>query len=135
VGFACIDTHSSEAATSATNAATPSQVRDAELTPLGGNSTIAQVAVSDLGAVSGDTRAERMILQLKPSDEQKQELAAVMSAQLDPSSPQFHQWLTPAEFGARFGVAQADLDKVTAWLTAEGFQINEIPAGHQTILF
>ena len=34
---------------------------------------------------------------------------------------QYHQWLTPAQFGSRFGLSDADLAKVQSWLESEGF--------------
>lgn len=56
-------------------------------------------------------------------------------AQQNPASPYFHQWLTPRQFGALFGATDAELAQVTAWLTAHGFAIDEIPAGRKIVLF
>jgi len=39
----------------------------------------------------------------------------------DKNSGNFHKWLTAEEFGDKFGVDQADLDKVTGWLESHGF--------------
>ena len=41
-------------------------------------------------------------------------------------APQFHHWLTSAEFEQRFGPRDADVNAVAAWLRAEGFTINSI---------
>jgi len=43
-------------------------------------------------------------------------LRALLAAQQDPASPAYHRWLTPAEFGARFGPAPRDLHRVERWL-------------------
>ena len=43
-----------------------------------------------------------------------------------PSSPSYHQWLTPEQFGARFGLSSSDLAKVSAWLTSQGFTITSV---------
>src|SRR6266849_1075904 len=67
----------------------------------------------DLGRVAADVPMERIVLQLNSSPEQQAELDQLIDAQHDPESPQFQQWLTPAEFGERFGPAQADVDAVT----------------------
>src|SRR6202044_3701451 len=41
----------------------------------------------------------------------------------DPTSPSYHQFLTPQEFTARFGPSQEDWDALVAFAKASGFQI------------
>jgi subtilase family serine protease len=41
----------------------------------------------------------------------------------DPASPQFHRWLTPTEFGLRFGPDSATMARVTGALRARGFAV------------
>jgi kumamolisin len=41
----------------------------------------------------------------------------------DPSSPSYHQFLTPQEFTARFGPSQDDWDALVAFAKASGFEI------------
>ena len=41
----------------------------------------------------------------------------------DPASPQFHKYLSVAEFTNRFGPTQADYDAVIAWATANGLTV------------
>jgi len=89
----------------------------------------------DEGIVNTDLSLQRMLLALQPTPAQQAELDALVEAQQDPASPEFHQWLVPAEFGARFGANEADLAQVIAWLTAHGFVIDEIPAGQRLIVF
>jgi subtilase family serine protease len=48
--------------------------------------------------------------------------------QQNPASPYYRQWLTPQQIGAAFGPTQNDLDAVTAWLTASGYQVGPIAA-------
>ena len=54
---------------------------------------------------------------------QQADLTQLLSDQLNPSSPSYHQWLTPEQFGARFGLSSSDLAKVSSWLTSQGFTI------------
>jgi subtilase family serine protease len=89
----------------------------------------------DQGVVNTDTRLERMVLLLKPSAAQQKALDALLEAQQNLQSPLYHQWLTPAEYGAQFGANDAQLAQVTAWLTAQGFTVDEIPAGRQLVVF
>ncbi|MGA7051281.1 MAG: protease pro-enzyme activation domain-containing protein, partial [Mycobacterium sp.] len=41
----------------------------------------------------------------------------------DPASPQYHHWLTPAQFGARFGADSATISRVAKALSARGFSV------------
>ena len=58
-----------------------------------------------------------------------------MDEQQSKDSPNFHQWLTPQQFGAQFGPADADVQAVTDWLTRQGFQGIKGGAGRSTIEF
>ncbi len=77
----------------------------------------------------------RMILALQPDGVQQSALEALIDAQHDPSSPEYHRWLTPETFAERFGVSQSDVDQVVAWLNGQGFTVEEVPAGRRSILF
>jgi len=50
----------------------------------------------------------------------------LLADQQNPSSPRFHQWLTPEQIGAQFGSTQHDLDAVTNWLTSQGFEVQSV---------
>jgi subtilase family serine protease len=89
----------------------------------------------DLGMVAADTQFNRMLLQLAPTAAQQAELDALVAAQHNPESPLYHHWLTPAEYGARFGASPQDLARITAWLTNHGFTVEEIPASQRLVIF
>jgi subtilase family serine protease len=55
--------------------------------------------------------------------------------QLDPASPQYHHWLTPAEFNQRFGPTNDDVAAVTQWLSGQGFSVTFASAGQRRIAF
>ena len=48
---------------------------------------------------------------------------ALMAAQQDPSSSQYHKFLTPAQFTAQFGVPQATFQQVLSWLQGGGAKV------------
>jgi subtilase family serine protease len=50
----------------------------------------------------------------------------LVKAQTDPSSSQYHKWLTPAQFGAQFGPSKATLASVASYLTSRGFTVKKI---------
>jgi subtilase family serine protease len=76
-----------------------------------------------------------MILELQPSAMQQAKLDLLVEEQQDAASPLYHQWLKPAEYGARFGASVSQLQQITAWLTAHGFAIDEIAANNRLIVF
>ena len=78
---------------------------------------------------------KQMVLVLAADPTQDAALEELIRAQHDPGSSYYHQWITPAEFGKRFGISQNDLARVTQWLHANGFEIDEIPAAHRTLVF
>ena len=77
----------------------------------------------------------RIILLLAPSAAQEKALDALVAAQIIPGSVSYRQWLTPAQFAARFAVSDADAAQVVAWLEAQGFQVAPLPASRGWIEF
>lgn len=53
----------------------------------------------------------------------RQALADELAALYDPNSSEFGRYLTPQELASRYGASQANVDKVTSYLQAQGFQI------------
>src|ERR1051326_1958014 len=43
----------------------------------------------------------------------------------NPNSPAYHQWLSPAEFGERFGISKQDYEAMASWLSGQGFQVTD----------
>ncbi len=76
-----------------------------------------------------------MILTLQPSAAQQSALEALTAQLQDPGSPNFHRFLTPAQFAAAFGASQSDVDKVTAWLSSQGFHVDQVVPNHLAIVF
>ena len=89
----------------------------------------------DLGRASSDLPMERIQMLLTSSPEQEAELEQLLAGQHDAASPHFQEWLTPEQFGERFGPAQQDIDAVVGWLEDNGFHVNEIGRGRRTIEF
>jgi len=89
----------------------------------------------DRGAAPDQQALERMLLVLKRAPEQEAGLRELLDEQQAKSSSNFHRWLTPEEFGSRFGPADADVQVLTAWLESRGFQVNRVAAGRAVIEF
>jgi subtilase family serine protease len=88
-----------------------------------------------IGPVARNARLDRMVMLLKRSEARQRELDELVDAQQDASSDLFQQWLTPEEFGARFGADVSDVERVKDWLQAQGFTIDDVPAGGGLIVF
>jgi hypothetical protein len=78
---------------------------------------------------------DRMILVLKFPPGAEARLERRLDTLQDPTSPDFHRWLTPEQFGAGFGAAAEDLDRVTGWLREEGFRVDGVARGRLAVTF
>ena len=103
--------------------------------PLAGSTSPRAMHSTDLGAVSPDTPLQGISLVFSRSAAQQADLAQLLAAQQIPGSPLYHQWLTPAQFGARFGVSDNDLATTESWLQAQGFSIIGVSPSRDRITF
>jgi hypothetical protein len=89
----------------------------------------------DQGAAPDSLPMERVLLVLQRSPDQETALRKLLDEQQVKSSPNYHMWLTPEQFGQQFGPADADIQAVTDWLTSQGFQVNRVATGRTVIEF
>ncbi len=90
---------------------------------------------NDRGRTEASLPMNRIVLLLKPNDQQQATLKKLLDSQQDSESPNYHQWLEPEQYAARFGPHQTDLEKITSWLGQHGFTVNSIARGQQWIEF
>jgi len=102
---------------------------------LGGNTHPMARAEFDRGDAPADLPMQQMQLVLTRSAAQQADLDALLEAQQDSSSPQYHQWFTPEQFGQRFGASDDDVQKITGWLEGNGFHIDRVANGRNLIEF
>jgi hypothetical protein len=110
-------------------------VDDTDRTVLRGNVHPKARAEFDRGAVADAQRVTRIVLVLQRSAEQEAALRQLMEQQQSKNSPNYHAWLTPEQFGAQFGPADADVRAVTDWLTSHGFQNIKVSKGKTVVEF
>ena len=89
----------------------------------------------DQGAVEPSLAMNYMLVMFKPSPAQQADLDQLLFDQQNPSSPNFHKWLTPEEYSNRFGLSASDSSKVTAWLVSQGLKIEHSARGGNWIAF
>ncbi|MCU1247773.1 MAG: hypothetical protein JWQ49_802, partial [Edaphobacter sp.] len=90
---------------------------------------------TDLGLAPANLQLESLSLRFSMTPAQQADLNQLLTAQLDPSSPSYHQWLTSEQFGARFGLSSGDLANVSSWLTTQGFTITSVAKSSTFITF
>lgn len=90
---------------------------------------------TDLGSSDAAMTLDTMMLHILPTAAQQTEINALLTAQQDPKSPLYHQWLTQEEYGARFGLSDADVAALSAWLASQGFTVREVAPSRNMVTF
>ncbi len=85
----------------------------------------------DQGTVAPETQLRQMTVLLKPAPG----IEAFLAEQQDPGSPNYRQWLTPEQFADRFGLTANDIQKVSSWLSSQGFSVDQTARGRHWITF
>jgi Pro-kumamolisin, activation domain/Bacterial Ig-like domain (group 3) len=112
-----------------------SPIRNEErVTVAGSTSPLVERSV-DNGRLAGGQNLGRMLLLLAPAPELDQQAQQLLAALHDASSPSFHKWLTPAQYGDEFGVAAEDATAVQNWLQTQGLTVHEIAQSRRFIVF
>ncbi|MGB6945034.1 MAG: protease pro-enzyme activation domain-containing protein [Bryobacteraceae bacterium] len=93
----------------------------------------AALAGNDQGRVAPSMEIPYITLALAPSANQQAALDKLLVEQQTPGSPNYHQWLTPEEYGQQFGVNDADLGKITQWAQQQGLQVVSVARGRNWI--
>jgi hypothetical protein len=91
---------------------------------------------SELHHLSAAVRAERSMpleLNVVLALRDPAGLEQLLAAQQDPSSKNYHRWLTPAQFADRFGPAPEQTAAVADWLKGTGLRIKSINRLARTI--
>jgi hypothetical protein len=110
-------------------------VNDGELQTLPQNTHPLAKPEFDRGPAPASLGMQRLLLVLRPSAEHQQALNTFLQEVHDPTSPTYHHWLTPAQFGQRFGAADTDIQQISSWLTSHGLQVNNVSNGRTVIEF
>ena len=76
---------------------------------------------NDLGRADSSRPMQGITLAFHPSPAQQKDLDQLLASLGNPSSPNYRRYLTPKQFGQRFGMSSNDLNKVITWLQLQGF--------------
>jgi uncharacterized protein (TIGR03437 family) len=70
-----------------------------------------------------------LLMKLDPS------IDAFLAEQQTRGSANYRRWLSPEQFGDRFGLTANDTGKVVAWLESQGLKVNDVARGRHWITF
>ncbi len=90
---------------------------------------------SDLGRADGNRLMPGVSLAFRPSPAQQKDLDQFLAELGDRSSPNYHKYLTPKQFGERFGLSRSDIQKISDWLQSEGFTNIKVANSRNEISF
>ena len=111
------------------------KVDNGQRTTLYGHVPGALRAAVDMGRLDPNTPAEHMVMALKSSDEQERELRRLLDEQQDSRTANYHQWVTPDQFGQYFGVSDSDIAQITDWLQSQGFTVEDVSKSKRVLHF
>jgi subtilase family serine protease len=100
-----------------------------------GNTHPSAISRNDEGPVEPDYPMAGVRLLLRRSPQQESALKLLMAQQADPKSANFHHWLSPDEFGTRFGPSDADLATLSRWLGSQGLTVTDVNKGRTFMQF
>jgi hypothetical protein len=110
-------------------------VNDSNLVTLKGNVHPLAKPRYDRGAAPLSMPTGRIILVLQRSSQQQESLREYLESLQNSSSQSYHKWLSPAQFGAVYGISDSDLQAVEGWLQSQGFTIDKVPQSRDVIEF
>ncbi len=90
-------------------------------------------AANDRGAAPDGMSLGRIHLVMKRSAAQEADLQQLIQDMHTPGTAAYHKWLTPDQFGQRFGPSDADVATLTAWLGKHGLSVSKVLAGRQVL--
>jgi subtilase family serine protease len=100
-------------------------IDDRETIVLHGNVRPLLEAATDQGRMDGGIPLT-ISMAFKKTAAQEAALEKLLAEQQDPSSPNYHKWLTPQQFADRFGMSTGDIATVTNWLQSQGFKVERV---------
>ena len=91
--------------------------------------------VDDRGPADPSLKLPFITLTMKPSPAQQTDLEQLLDEQADRFSPNYHRWLTPEQFGDRFGLSPTDYTTIVSWLRSHHMHIEQVARARNWIAF
>jgi subtilase family serine protease len=111
------------------------QVDNSERVSVKGSISPKARASNDVGAVAPGMQLRGVTLNFSRTAAQQVALDQLVAAQQNPASAFYHQWITPEQYAAQFGVAEVDIASIQAWLEQQGFAVESVSRSRNSISF
>jgi subtilase family serine protease len=112
-----------------------SAVDEKNMVTLKGNTHPLATAQYDRGEAPGSLPMNRMLLVLQHTPAQEAAIKQLLAEQQNQGSSNFHNWLTPQQYGQMFGPSDQDIQTITNWLQSHGFEVANVSPGRHVIEF
>ena len=89
----------------------------------------------DQGRVEGGMKISHAAIVFKLAPAQQAAVDKLLAEQQNPHSSNYRKWLTPEQYAARFGMSDADLAKVSAWLKSQGLTVDGYSRARTRVFF
>jgi uncharacterized protein (TIGR03437 family) len=110
-------------------------IQDTQRTRMTGHVHPMANAENDLGPLDSAVVLPAITLVLRQTPAQQADLDRLLAAQQDPSSPDYHRWLSPEQYADRFGASAADIAKITAWLEQHNLHVTTVGRARTSVVF
>ena len=80
-------------------------------------------SAADLGQAPANQVLPDVTLHFSRTPAQQAAIIALLADQQNPGSARYHKWLTPAQFKQQFGLSDADIARVSSWLSSQGLTV------------
>jgi subtilase family serine protease len=110
-------------------------IQDKERVRMTGHVHPRATAENDAGALDPSDSLPAITLVFRQTAQQQADLDRLLTAQQDPSSPDYHRWLSPEEYADRFGASPDDIAKITAWLGQHNLQVTAVGRARSSMAF
>jgi uncharacterized protein (TIGR03437 family) len=110
-------------------------IQDARRVRMTGHVHPLATSENDVGALDAATPLPAMTLVLRQTAAQQSDLEQFLAAQQDPTSPEYHHWLTPEQYADRFGASSDDIAAITGWLEQHNLHVTGVGRGRNAVTF
>jgi uncharacterized protein (TIGR03437 family) len=93
------------------------------------------IAANDLGRTDSTLTLQHVSIFLKPTAQQQSDLNSLLEQQQDPASANYHKWLTPEQYGDRFGATTANVASIVSWLKSQNMTAIDVARSRNSISF
>jgi subtilase family serine protease len=98
-------------------------------TPIPGTAPTLVQGATDLGPATGQPLSVTLSLPLR----NQAELTSLIAGLTNPSSPNYHQFLTPASFASQFSPTSDTVNAVTGWASSAGLTVTSVSSNRTLV--